>query len=156
MGPDDLNSLHVAFALIGAGIGFAVGKYVHDHFQFGAAPGLFSLVGAVLFYFAAFYLLMLLLVTGAIGLCWLTWRCRAFWSPLIEPLRRRLLIWRRAPSSVAAKLTAEMDDYNSRTEAVLSQHYPPEIKQKLLEQLEVQHQNRIRGLLTIDDSMSGG
>ena len=74
MGPDELHKMQVAFAIVGGGIGFFVGKYARDHFQTEAAPGLLSLVGAVLFYYTAFYLFLLLLAAAAFGLCRLAWR----------------------------------------------------------------------------------
>ncbi len=154
MGPDDLHRLQVAFAIVGGGIGFLLGKYVRDHFQIGAAPGLVSLAGAVRFFYAAFYLLMFILAVAAFGLYRLAWRYRSAWTPLLEPLLRRLARRRRSSPSVAEQLTSEQDDFDACTEAVLTQPYPPDIKRTLLEQLEGQHKNRLRGLLGKDDSLS--
>ena len=154
MGPDDLYKLQAAFAIVGAGIGFFVGKHVRDHFQLEDAPSLLSLVGAVLFFFASFYLFLFLIAAAVFGLCRLAWRSRAVCMPLIG-LLQRLARSARPSTSVAEQLRKEQDAFDARTEAVLTQPYPPATKRSFLEQLEVQHKNRIRGLLDGDDSLSG-
>lgn len=154
MGTDDLFNVRLAFAIVGAAVGFFAGRHARDHYQLEDAPALVSVVGAVLFYFAAYYLSLLLLAVAGYGFCRWAWRCRAAWTPPLASLFR-VARRRQSPTSVAKKLSQEQDDFDARTEAILSQPYPPEIKRTILEQLETQHKNRIRELLDCDNSLSG-
>lgn len=155
MAPDELHKIQVAFAIVGATIGFLVGKYARDQFQAEGTLGLLSLVGAVLFYYAAFYLFLLVLAAAAFGFCRLAWRYRAVWTPILEPLLRRFARWQQSPPSVADQLLRAQDEFDAHTEAVLTQPYSPDDKRLFLEQLESQHKNRVRRLLGNDDSLSG-
>ena len=151
---NEFVGLQFAFAIVGAGIGFFVGMRVRDRLQIESAPTLFAITSAVLFFSVALYLLLILLGFAALAFCWLAWRYRSRWAPLFDGPLHRFARWRKPAQSVSDRLKSEMDHYDARTESILAQPYSPKDKTRYLEQLEIQHRDRIQTILDADHRSS--